>query len=90
MSAVGVVCIAFAKTGLALVPTVFSKLIAPGGDQQIKMLEDDLPHFGDGMLLVLTYAASRPKYSGVRINRPQNLVCVPIRDQSPHGEHGGP
>lgn len=44
MSAVGVVRIAFARTGLALVSTIFSKLLAPSGDEQIKMLEDDLPH----------------------------------------------
>ena len=43
MRASGVVSIAFAKTGLVLLCTVFSEMFPPGRDDLVEMLKDDLP-----------------------------------------------
>ena len=42
MSASGVVSMAFANTGLVLLSTASSKMLAPCGDDLVEMLEDDL------------------------------------------------
>jgi len=44
MSAAGVVRIAFARTGFVLASIISSKLLAPGENDLIEMLKNNLPH----------------------------------------------